>query len=161
MIKKPYRIALIIAVTVILFVTLLILTIKTPSLLRVESISFESMENGIIEAKTTLLIQNNNWFSYHIKDASVKIRYNEKIICEGDFTHSIHLTKSQESFHELKLNFFVDSLKWELPGMMFKDSLLLDITLKGNVSPYGIGFETTSQKSIPTKNLLKLVTNHR
>lgn len=158
MIKNAYRNILIILGTVILFVAVLLFTIKTPTLVRVNSISFETMENGIIKANTMLLLQNNNWFSYNVSDAAVKIRYNEKIICEGNFIKPILLAKSKESFHELKLNFFTDSLKWEIPGMIFKDSLKLEITLEGKIAPFMIDFETSYNKYVTKKSILTMVT---
>lgn len=160
MIKRNLRYVSIVLITSVVFIVILVYNTRTPDITHVESVSFESMDNGVLRAKTNVSMLNPNWFSYHINDLNVSIRYNDKIICNGTFIEPIKLPKSTETSHEFNMNVFMDSLKWEIPSMIFKDSIPVNITLKGNASPFGLSFETTFSKSISTKNLLSQVTTN-
>jgi LEA14-like dessication related protein len=160
MIKRNLRYFSVVLITIVVFIFILVYNTRTPNITRVDSISFESMDNGVLSAKTNVSILNPNWFSYHINDLNVSIRYNDKIICNGSFNEPIQLPKSTETSHEFRMNVFIDSLKWEIPSMIFKDSIPVNITLKGNASPFGLSFETTFTKSISTKDLLSQVTTN-
>lgn len=160
MIKRNLRYVSIVLITSVVFIVILVYNTRTPDITHVESVSFESMDNGVLRAKTNVSMLNPNWFSYQINDLNVSIRYNDKIICNGTFNEPINLPKSTETSHEFNMNVFMDSLKWEIPSMIFKDSIPVNITLKGNASPFGLSFETTFTKSISTKNLLSQVTTN-
>lgn len=160
MIKRNLHYFSVVLITIVVFIFILVYNTRTPNITRVDSISFESMDNGVLSAKTNVSILNPNWFSYHINDLNVSIRYNDKIICNGSCNEPIQLPKSTETSHEFRMNVFIDSLKWEIPSMIFKDSIPVNITLKGNASPFGLSFETTFTKSISTKDLLSQVTTN-
>ena len=161
MITKQLRNIIVALSTIVIFILIVVLTVKTPSITQVKSISFNSVDKGIVSANSLVTIKNPNWFSYNIKDLKVAIRYNEKVICCGTVSKAIQLTKSMESTHQFDLMVFLDSLKWEIPSMLLKDSIPVEISMVGKITPFGLNFNTTLNKNISPKNLLsQIITNN-
>jgi LEA14-like dessication related protein len=160
MITKQLRNIIIAFLTIVIFILILVLSVKTPSITQIKSISFNSVDQGVVSANSFVTIKNPNWFSYNIKNLNVAIRYNDKVICSGTSSEPIQLTKSMESTHKFALKVFIDSLKWEIPSMLFKDSIPVEISLAGKIAPFGLNFKTNFNTAISTKNLLSQITTN-
>jgi len=131
MLKSKY---LLVFLTVLLFGFILAQTVNYPEYNRVLDFQIREVKDGVLYGTSKFELTNDNWFSYSGKDLKCDIYYKDKKIAFGENPEPFRLKRKSSSPITLDVQFYMDSLKDELKTFLLKDSVELEIEVKGRFS---------------------------
>jgi LEA14-like dessication related protein len=151
--SKPF----IIIFTFLVFGFITSQTIKYPQFEKLNSFNLNSLENGSLKADVSILVRNDNWFSFNTKELKLQICYREKIIAVGTSLESQKFNKKSSFNLPVSLNFYLDSLGEDFRDILSKDSILLDVKVNGKFTFLNVNSSAGIQSWIKTNDIVDAI----